>query len=471
MPLRRAGNRVGRMAEQGTAAASKHADDVAAITAQYARLPAGTAVRLAKPTSNLFRFRDAPAGPGLDVSRFNRVLRTDPRTRTAHIQGMTTYEDIVTAVLPSGLVPLVVPQLRTITLGGAVAGLGIEATSFRNGLPHESVREMEILTGDGRVVTARPDNEHAALFRGFPNSYGTLGYALRLEVELERTRPHVMLRHVRLGSAAECAHAIAELCRDGEFDGNRVDFLDGTAFGPGEMYLTIGSYVEDAPFTSDYTGQQIYYRSVRRKRVDFLTAEDFLWRWDTDWFWCSRALGVQNPLVRRLWPRRYRRSDIYRRIVALDRRYGLSNRLAALRGQPGYEPVIQDVEIPVDRLAEFLDFFQREIGMRPVWLCPVKLRDPAGWPLYPMDPNTLYVNVGFWGMVQQRPGQSPGRHNRAIERVVRELGGHKSLYSDVYYGEEEFWELYNWSAYQRLKKEYDPDGRLPDLYDKCVRGS
>src|SRR5690606_7957384 len=27
------------------------------------------------------------------------------------------------------------------------------------------------------------------------------------------------------------------------------------------------------------------------------------------------------------------------------------------------------------------------------------------------------------------------------------------------------------SAYQRLKKEYDPDGRLPDLYDKCVRGS
>ena len=49
------------------------------------------------------------------------------------------------------------PQLKTITLGGAVTGLGIESTSFRNGLPHESVLEMDILTGTGEVVTASPD--------------------------------------------------------------------------------------------------------------------------------------------------------------------------------------------------------------------------------------------------------------------------------------------------------------------------
>ena len=53
---------------------------------------------------------------------------------------MTTYEDLVDATLAHGLMPLVVPQLKTITLGGAVAGLGIESTSFRHGLPHESVR-------------------------------------------------------------------------------------------------------------------------------------------------------------------------------------------------------------------------------------------------------------------------------------------------------------------------------------------
>ena len=50
-----------------------------------------------------------------------------------------------------------VPQLKTITLGGAVTGLGIESTSFRNGLPHESVLEMDILTGTGEIVRGHPE--------------------------------------------------------------------------------------------------------------------------------------------------------------------------------------------------------------------------------------------------------------------------------------------------------------------------
>ena len=60
--------------------------------------------------------------------------------------GLITYEKLVAATLPEKLMPAVVPQLKTITLGGAVAGLGIESTSFRNGLPHESVVEMDVLT-------------------------------------------------------------------------------------------------------------------------------------------------------------------------------------------------------------------------------------------------------------------------------------------------------------------------------------
>ena len=43
---------------------------------------------------------------------------------------------------------------------------------------------MDILTGAGEIVTASP-HENADLFRAFPNSYGTLGYAVRLRIELE----------------------------------------------------------------------------------------------------------------------------------------------------------------------------------------------------------------------------------------------------------------------------------------------
>ncbi|MHA6800551.1 FAD-binding protein [Bounagaea algeriensis] len=452
-----------------TSATPAHADRVENLRRQYSAIPSGQPVRLAKPTSNLFRFRSTEDRPGLDVAPFDHVLEIDRDADRAQVEGMATYESIVDELLPSGYIPKVVPQLRTITLGGAVAGLGIESTSFRNGLPHESVREMDILTGDGRVVTARPDNEHAALLRGFPNSYGTLGYSLRLDIELERVAPYVRLRHLRFTSAAECVAELVRLCTERDCEGRRVDFLDGTVFGPDELYLTVGTYTEDAPYTSDYTGQDIYYLSLRQRHVDYLRTYDYVWRWDTDWFWCSRAFGTQNRWIRPLWPKKYRRSDVYRKLVSLDRRYALTDRISVLRGRGGNEAVIQDVEIPAERLAEFLEFFDREIGISPVWLCPVALRDAQGWPLYPMDPDTLYVNVGFWSMVPLRPGEAPGTYNRRIETAVRELGGHKSLYSNAYYTEDEFWQLYNAESYRALKQEYDADGRLPDLYDKCVR--
>jgi FAD/FMN-containing dehydrogenase len=446
-----------------------HDRAVDALRAQLVARPAGAPIRLAKPTSNLFRFREPPGREALDVSAFAGVLDVDTAARTADVGGMTTYEDLVDATLPHGLIPHVVPQLKTITLGGAVAGLGIESTSFRNGMPHESVLDMDVLTPDGEVVLATPDNEHADLFRGFPNSYGTLGYALRLRIELEPVTPFVRLRHVRFADAATCAAAIEEICANGTYRDDRVDFLDGVVFGRTELYLTLGTYTDTAPQVSDYTGQRIFYRSIRDRVTDHLTIRDYLWRWDTDWFWCSQALGAQHPVVRRVWPRRYLRSDVYRRIVALDRRYQLSARVEKLLGKPAREPVIQDVEIPVERLAEFLEFFAEEIGISPVWLCPLRLRERTGWPLYPMKPDRLYVNVGFWATVPLGPGEAEGTYNRRVESKVTELGGHKSLYSDSYFEEDEFWSAYDGVTYRKLKETYDPNGRLPDLYSKVVR--
>ncbi|MBL8927382.1 MAG: FAD-binding oxidoreductase [Pseudonocardia sp.] len=441
------------------------ADHVAAaadLVRRYRELPAGARVRLGKPSSNLFRFGAPP--PTLDASGLSGVISVDRVARTADVAGMTTYEDLVDATLPHGLMPLVVPQLKTITLGGAVAGLGIESTSFRHGLPHESVREMEILTGAGEVVTATPDGEHADLYRGFPNSYGTLGYALRLVIDLQPVTPYVRLRHRRHPDAQACTDAIVALSDTG------VDFLDGTVFGAGEQYLTTGEFVDTLPAgvaASDYTGQQVFYRSQQERAVDHLTVRDYLWRWDTDWFWCSRALGVQNPVIRRLWPGRYRRSDVYRRIVALDRRYGFSDRLNTVRRRPVEELVVQDVEIPVGALPAFLEAFRRDIGISPLWLCPLRLRSPQPWTLYPMTPGELYVNVGFWSSVPQSPGD-PDAHNRRIEQLVSDLDGHKSLYSTVHYAEDEFWRHYNGPAYRALKQRYDPRGRLPDLYSKVA---
>jgi FAD/FMN-containing dehydrogenase len=447
-----------------------HEEGVRRLQESYARIPADAPVRLAKPTSNLFRARTATQAPGLDVSGLTGVVEVDPVARTADVQGMCTYEDLVDATLPHGLVPLVVPQLRTITLGGAVTGLGIESTSFRNGLPHESVTEMDVLTGAGEVVTVKPGD---ALFDAFANSYGSLGYATRLRIELEAVPGFVALRHVRFGDLDDLAAAARQVAETRTWEGVRVDGLDGVVFEPGESYLTLATFTSEPGPTSDYTGQDLYFRSLQRRSEDRLTTYDYLWRWDTDWFWCSGAFGLHRRGVRRLWPRRWRRSDIYHRLIGLDRRVGFSAWRDRRRGVVR-ERVIQDVEIPVGRTAEFLAWFDAEIGMRPVWLCPLRLREPAGpgsarrWPSYPLDPGTTYVNVGFWGTVPVAPGREDGDRNRAIEAKVTELGGHKSLYSDAYYDEPDFDILYNTANLLEVKRSTDPDDRLTGLYDKAV---
>jgi FAD/FMN-containing dehydrogenase len=474
-------------------ARSHHSDAVAALRVSYAAIPAGRPVRLDKRTSNLFRPRTDDAVAGLDVSGLNGVISVDPDGRTADVQGMCTYEALLEATLPYGLMPTVVPQLRTITIGGAVTGLGIESTSFRNGLPHEAVLEMDILTGAGELLTVTR-GRHADLFHGFPNSYGSLGYAVRLKVRLDPVHPYVALRHVRFTDLDALCDVVADITAKRHFDGEQVEFVDGVVFGPDEAYLSLGRWADwpqDAGLSraSDYTGQQVFYRSIQARERDCLSVADYLWRWDTDWFWCSGAFGVQNPWIRRIWPRRYRRSDVYHRLVGLDHRFGVVAKLDRIRGLPPRERVVQDVEIPLHRTADFLRWFAEHVPMSPVWLCPLRLREPdadaggrpddaaAGgslaadgkpWPLYPLRPREIYVNVGFWGSVPILDGRADGDVNRLIEDAVAERDGHKSLYSDAYYDRTSFDALYGGEVYGQLKAKYDPGSRLTGMYEKAV---
>ncbi|MGD9514421.1 MAG: FAD-binding protein, partial [Mycolicibacterium sp.] len=170
--------------------------------------------------------------------------------------------------------------------------------------------------------------------------------------------------------------------------------------------------------------------------------------------------------IRRWWPRRYRRSSVYWKLIGYDRRFGIADRIEKRNGRPPRERVVQDIEVPIERTVEFLQWFLDTVPIEPIWLCPLRLRDDRDWPLYPIRPHHTYVNVGFWSSVPVGPEE--GYTNRMIERKVSDLDGHKSLYSDAYYSPEEFDSLYGGETYKTVKKTYDPDSRFLDLYGKAV---
>jgi FAD/FMN-containing dehydrogenase len=451
---------------------------------------AGGAVRLGKSTSNLFRTRKSASGApvtSLDVRSFNQVLCVDAENLTMDVEGMTPYETAVAAALVHGCLPAVVPELKTITVGGALTGVGIESSSFRYGFVHETAVEMDILLPDGRIVLCRPDNEHRALFYGFANSYGTLGYVIRARIKVVRAKPYVELRHQRFSEAAPFLAEMERLCAENRSKRNapgktstseeQWDFVEGSVFSPTQHVLTTARFVDALPSdarASDYKYLRAYYQTLEHKTRDFLTASDYIWRWDTDWFWCSRQMGIDGFWKRLLLGRWVLGSRQLWKIFNWYRRNDIALKLAKVfpseREKLKWEPVIQDVEVPARNGVKFLEFFHREIGIKPVWVCPVQTPDPsARFDLYTMSPDTLYLNFGFWDSVRT-PVQMPrGHFNRLVEAKVEELGGRKSLYSESFYTEEEFWRIYDGAAYARLKALYDPEGRLLNLYQKTVR--
>jgi len=413
---------------------------------------------LQKSTSNLFRHRKT-SSRRMDVRHFNQVLVIDAVKGYAEVEGMITYADFVAATLPHGVMPAVVPELKSITVGGALSGVGIESSSFRYGLVHESILEFDVLLGDGRVVTCRADNEHRDLYFSFPNSYGTLGYAIRIKVKLIPTKPYVKLTHYHFTNSVEYYRCLQAVSNEAT-----TDFVDAVIFSQNQLVVTVGTFVNEAPYASDYKYQNIYYRSIAERREDYLTIEDYIWRWDADWFWCSKVFGMQNHWMRLLLGRWMLKSTVYMKLMRLFKRNKLLKKIVDSFSLPA-ESVIQDVVIPIESAVNFLNFFEESIGIKPIWNCPVISRLGEQFCLFPLRANQLYINFGFWDMVPSL--YEDGYYNRLIERKVAELGGLKSLYSNVFYTEEEFWQIYNREAYQALKKIYDPKGLLGDLYQKC----
>ena len=121
-----------------------------------------------------------------------------------------------------------------------------------------------MLLPDGEVLHCTPDNEHRELFFGLPNSYGTLGYALRLRLRTLPVKAYVQVQHQRhdaSGRLLRCAgRAVPRRCRFRRWRGVRAD----------RQVLSVARFVDDAPWLSDYTFENIYYRSLLERETDLL---------------------------------------------------------------------------------------------------------------------------------------------------------------------------------------------------------
>lgn len=431
----------------------RHAGKVARVVAQLRAHRGGSPVSLRKrsvshqvPKARDLRRRDQK----IDVSDLDEILRIDPAARVCVAEPGVTFADLVAATLPLGLAPIIVPELESITIGGAVAGCSIESASFRYGGFHDTCLEYEVITARGEVLVCRPDDDTGLLFQMMHGSFGTLGILSRLVFRLVPARRYVHLRYQKHAVLADFLAAVERLAEAPD-----VDFLDGILHSPTELVLAVGRFVDRAPYTHRYDRVRVYYRTTRSRSEDYLEAADYFFRYDR---------GVTNVRPRSLVGRL-----LFGRLLHSTQWLRLGERLHWLlrRKRPA---VTVDVFLPLSRAAEFLAWYQRELDHFPLWCVPYRrVRDyewlaPSFWAgLH----DRLFLDLAIYGARQRRGVDE----HRLLEKKLIELGGVKTLISHNQYPEEEFWSIWNRRSYDAVKARTDPDNLFRDLYQKTCRAA
>lgn len=434
------------------------------IREEFRRIKHQGGLSLGKSTSNLFRAREQSKKSRLSVRHFNKVHTINPYQHHAEVEGMTTYETFVEAALQHQLVPPVAPELKSITIGGAVSGIGIESSSFKFGFVHETIEEMDVLTGSGDILTCSPTH-YSDLFYAIPNSYGTLGYVLKVNMPLIPAKKFVEIHREQFSDYESYIEALTHSSLEARVNGS-YDYIDGLVINSKKMYVNRARFTDTPAFVSDYTFLDIYHKSMNKEH-DFLKTEDYIFRYDPDWFWTTKSMGLENKFLRMCLGRKRLRSDFYYRLLQLDNRFGFISALNRLQGEK-YEILIQDAEVPVEHAADFLHWFHEHVTQRrPLTIgAVIPFSQDAHFTLFPIDPKKVYMNIGYYAAVPS--DKEDGYYNRLFEEKLITLGAKKMMYSRSLYSREEFWNIFDQTAYQLLKATYDPENVFPDLYDKCV---
>ena len=154
----------------------------------------------------------------IDLSDLDQILSIDVAKRICVAEPGVTYVDLVEATLAHGLVPIIVPELKTITIGGAVAGCSLESMSFRHGGFHDTCLEYEVITTTGEVLHCTPDNEHQLVFQMIHGSFGTLGVLTKLTFKLVPAKKYVKMTYEKYTTLAEYQAATLRHAKDDTLD-------------------------------------------------------------------------------------------------------------------------------------------------------------------------------------------------------------------------------------------------------------
>jgi FAD/FMN-containing dehydrogenase len=432
--------------------AERHAAKVQRVARTLRARTPGTPVSIQKkavshqvPKRNDRRRFDAK----IDLTDLDEVLAIDVANRTCTAEPGVTFTDLVEKTLAVGLVPMVVPELRTITIGGAVSGCSLESMSFRYGGFHDSCLEYEVVTAKGDVLRCSP-TENPLVFQMMHGSFGTLGLLTKLVFRLVPAKKYVHLVHEKFGSLADYKAAIRK-----HTDAGDLDFMDGFVFGKNEYVLCAGYFTDHAPYSNRYDWLKVYFESTRSRTEDYLETADYFFRYDN---------GVTN-----VHPKTFLGRLLFGKFLHSAEILRIAEKIPHLLDDDRPNVTV-DTFIPFSKVDAFLDWWGETFDFWPLWCVPYRRVRDYEWianDFFRDLEDDLFLDLAIYGMKQE-----PGRNvYKEIEDELDRINAIKTLISYNYYDADTFWRIFNKANYDAVKKITDPENLFRDLYGKTCRAA
>ena len=416
--------------------------------------------RFSRDIGTLFR-KNNKNKTHFSIDNLNGIIDIDLKDKTINVGAKTRYYDILNETLKYGLMPKIVPELSSITVGGAITGISIESSSFKYGWGHDSVVDMDILTASGDVLFCTNDNIYKDLFNAIPNSYGTVGYITRVRLELIEAKNFVNVTNHKFSNYNEAFHFMKEIT---ELKKNKIDFMDAIAFNKNEIYVITGMLSNVANnLPNNYPRDGVYYESIREFETDTFKLYDYYWRWDADMFWGASYLYVlRNKWIRKIFGRCLLNTRTLRSLQKIIKSLNKNKKTK--------ENIVQDLGVPYENSCNFYKWICSELKIYPLWICPVKPKKSNTY-FWSYNKNKLYFDIGVFGnkkLFIENGDIKYNYYNKKIEEKLLEIDGNKCFYSGTFFTKNQFDLFINKEKYEIIKGKYDRNNRFGDLYSKVI---
>lgn len=123
----------------------------------------------------------------LSMRSMSRVLAVDQDAMTVDVEGGVVWRDLVHHLKRFSLVPRVLTNNLGVTVAGTLSIAGIGVASYKYGSQGDNVVEMDVATGEGKLVTCAPDGPNEELFWATIAGMGQVGVITRARLQLRKT--------------------------------------------------------------------------------------------------------------------------------------------------------------------------------------------------------------------------------------------------------------------------------------------